>query len=112
MDLHTASELDGKRGELVDIVGVYRVVDMGRYKYVVEKPDGGLTTVNHFSVVHLDDGTSIDIGPRSEDEHALQGRRVRARGRFEPSWPPRQPPHVAQPDPRPALVQVVSVEPV
>lgn len=112
MDLHTASELEGKGGEVVDVVGTYRVVDMGRYKYVVEQPGGGYTTVNHFSVLDLDDHTHVEIGPRDEAEHALRGRRVRARGRFEPAWPPRQPPHVAQPDPKPALVQVVSVEPV
>lgn len=112
MDLHSGSELADKGGQIVDVVGVYRVVDMGRYKYVVTRPDGGVTTVHHFSVIDLDDQTTLEIGPREETEHALTGRRVRVRGRYEPAWPPRQPPHVAQPDAHPALVQVVSVEPV
>ncbi|MBA3538699.1 MAG: hypothetical protein H0T79_03660 [Deltaproteobacteria bacterium] len=107
-----ATDLPGSDAQVVEVVGVYAIVELGRYRMVSQRPDGSTAMSNRLGAVTLDDGTWIGLGVRDDDEHALAGRRVRVRGTLMEAWPPRQPPHVAQPDPTPALLDITLVEPL
>lgn len=96
--------LIARDGEDVEVIGRYEAHHQGRHR--VLGPDG--PTPWMCSVV-LDGGGALRLGGRGEGERgALLGRTVRARGRLVLA-PPGAPPHVAQPDPAPTLVEAAVV---
>jgi hypothetical protein len=107
----TKQQLAAHDGKVVEIEGVYAILDLGRYKLAFERPDGTFGTTHRIACIRLEDGSAVTLGARSEAEHALAGQRVRATGRVEMAWPPRQPPHVAQPDPSPWLLEIAKLDP-
>lgn len=95
-------DLVARDGEVVEVTGRYEMFHQGRYK--VMGPEG----VSHWlCTIELDGGGSLRIGGRGDAEReAMVGRTVTARGTLLVS-PARQPPHVAQMEPAPALVDAV-----
>ena len=108
----TKQQLAAHDGTVAEIEGVYTISNLGRYKLAFERPDGTFGTTNLMACIRLADGSTVRLGARSATEHALAGQRVRVTGRIEMAWPPRQPPHVAQPDPSPWLLQIAKLDPI
>jgi hypothetical protein len=108
----TRQQLAAHDGTVVEIEGVYAILDLGRYKLAFKRPDGTLGTTHRMACIRLADDTAVTLGARTEAEHALEGQRVRATGRVEMAWPPRQPPHVAQPNPSPWLLEIAKLDPI
>jgi GNAT superfamily N-acetyltransferase len=98
-ELRLPPELVARDGEVVEVTGRYEMFHQGRYK--VLGPHG----VSHWlCAIVLDGGGSLRIGGRADDEReTLVGRVVRARGTLVVA-PPGAPPHVAQMEPAPTLV--------
>lgn len=104
--------LAGMDDQIVTVVGVYTVQDLGRYRIVSELADGTELQSNKLSYLQLDDGSTVRLGARPDDERArLLDQRVAATGTYKAAWPPPQPDHVAQPNAKPTLVRVTAVEP-
>ncbi len=94
------SALAAHDGEQVEVNGRYEMFHQGRYR--VMGPDG---PTHWLCTIELDGGGSLRIGGRRDTEReALVGRPVTARGRLlvRPSGAP---PHVAQMEPAPTLVE-------
>jgi hypothetical protein len=106
-----SDDIAGKEDQVVRVVGVYSIQDLGRYRIVSTLADGTELKSNKLSYLKLDDDSSVRLGARPEDEHALAGKRVIATGRLKEAWPPRQPAHVAQPDAKPTLLEITAVDP-
>ena len=107
----SSADIAGKDDQLVRVVGVYTVQNLGRYRIISTLADGTELQSNKLSYLKLDDDSSVRLGARPEDEHALAGQRVVATGKLKELWPPRQPDHVAQPDAKPTLVEISAVTP-
>jgi hypothetical protein len=94
----------------VEVVGTYKVQDLGRYRIVSVTASGEKIQSNQLAYVELDDGKNVRLGARPDDElEQRKNQRVRATGRLKAAWPPRQPDHVAQPDPAPTLIEISAV---
>lgn len=105
------ADVAGKDDQLVAVVGVYAIQDLGRHRIVSTLADGTELQSNKLSYLKLDDGSTVRLGARPEGEHALKDQRVRATGRLKESWPPPQPDHVAQPNAKPTLLEITAVAP-
>lgn len=105
------ADIAGKDGQTVRVTGVYTIQDLGRHRIVSTLADGSELQSNKLSYLKLDDDGSVRLGARPDSEHALAGKRVVATGTLKESWPPAQPDHVAQPNAKPTLVPVTSVQP-
>ncbi len=92
--------LAARDGHEVTVTGRFEMTDLGRHR--VPGPDG---PTSWLCSIELDDGGALRLGGRRDGERlALVGRAVTARGRLVLA-PGRAPPHVAQPDPAPTLLE-------
>lgn len=91
--------LAARDGQDVEVVGRYEMFHQGRYRVM-----GPAGPTHWLCAIVLPGGGSLRIGGRDDEEReALVGRTVAARGRLLVS-PPGAPPHVAQMEPAPTLV--------
>ena len=104
----TSANIDTHDGQVVDVVGIYEIDDIGRHRVSATMPDGTVVQTNQVVYIKLEDG-DIRVGARPDDERAtLADTRVVARGRLLKD-PPRPPDHVAQMTPMPTLVDIESI---
>lgn len=102
----------GQDDQVVRVAGVYTVQDLGRYRIVSTLADGTEVQSSYLVLLSLDDGSTLRLGARPDDERPrLTGQRVAATGRYKTAWPPPQPDHVAQPNAKPTLIEISAVEP-
>lgn len=106
-----SEEIAGKDDQIVRVVGVYAVENLGCYRIVSEQIDGTRIQSNKLAYVELEGGGTIRLGARPDAEHEMAGKLVAVTGRLKEEWPPRQAEHVAQPNPAPALIEISAVEP-
>jgi hypothetical protein len=104
----TEAELRAHDGAAVVAIGVYQKRPIVRK----QRPGSPAEDLGH-AALRLDDGFVVALGkaPRpSEERTRLEGKRVRAEGRFLARPPLAEPPHVAQPLPPPTLFDPVITE--
>lgn len=106
-----SEEIAGKDDQIVRVVGVYAVENLGRYRIVSEQIDGTRIQSNKLAYVELEGGGTIRLGARPDAEHEMAGKLVAVTGRLKEEWPPRQAEHVAQPNAAPTLIEISAVEP-
>lgn len=103
-DVHEATDLIGRVGQMVRVVGRYEAFDQGRHRTI--GPDGPTAWLCELA---LADGAWLLLGARPDDERARYlGRDVIAKGRL--VRPERGPAHVAQMDPSLTLADA-TIEP-
>ncbi|MBN1945321.1 MAG: hypothetical protein JW797_06560 [Bradymonadales bacterium] len=95
--------------QIVTLQGRYEVEDIGPYGVMEELPDGRLVRVTRLVFLTLEDGVTVRLWVRPDEEmKRLNGAEVAATGRLIMPGPP-PPSHVSAPDQAPSLIELTEI---
>ncbi|MBE7447588.1 MAG: hypothetical protein HS111_01470 [Kofleriaceae bacterium] len=106
--VHDAAELSQLEGQVVQVVGLYAVEDLGRHKILYERPDGTTGSSSKIVRLGLDGDIWLELWVRPDDEMAAyDDKRVRVTGTYV-STPPSTGPAAAM-DAGPSLLKITDL---
>jgi len=111
MTITSSEQIAGQDDQIVHVVGLYLVQNLGRYRIVSTQADGTEIQSNKLSYLQLTDGGTVRLGARPAEElPKLTEQRVIVTGRMREKWPPPDPTgRMAQPDPKPTLIEISEI---